>query len=182
MATLRATIEKFHAGSGEYWTNVYHVVADNPVAGLTVCDAIVTAEAAFHKNTVTITKARVDDMVVNTDVYATKVYNTPGALAPGADLLPLFNTVRIDWGNVAGGRPSRKYYRGALDDNDANFTALGAGIQSRMAAFIIAMIGTTFCDEHGHDINSGALFPQVQMRQLRRGSKKKVTPSSGTPL
>jgi hypothetical protein len=184
MPTLRITIEKFCAPlNGEYWTNIYHVNAADVAAAVPLMDAIVAAEASVLYASCIITKGRVDDMVENTDVYFTKVYNTPGGVSTtnAGEFMPLFNVVRVDFGSTAGGRPSRKYYRGCLGETDTGGVTLTSGLLSRFATFVVTMIGTGYCDSSGADINSGATWPQPAMRQLRRGSKKKVTQLSGTP-
>lgn len=186
MPVFRCTIEKFITNSAEYFTNVYHVNAADIVAAIPLMDAIVAAEAAYHYNFVTTTKGRVDDMVVDTPVFRTKVYNTPGGVTYNGgtmgDVMPLYVTSRIDFGSTAADRPSRKFYRGVLAEADVSFTAFSSAFISRTASFIVAMIGTGYVDQQGNDINSGALFPMPAMRQLRRGSKKKRTLSSGTPM
>jgi hypothetical protein len=183
MPTYRLTIEKYWSFASEYWTNVYHVNAADPAAAVPLMDAIVAAEASIHWNTVNITKGRIDDMQPDTDVFFTKVYNTPGSFNAATEPLPLFVVTRIDFGSTAGNRPSRKYYRGTLTEGEVTHNSLLAGLQTRMTGFITSIIGTGYCDEKGNDINSGALWPQPAMRQLRRGSKKKVTQSpGGTPV
>lgn len=176
MPTFRITLEKFHATTGEYWTNIYHLNAADIAAAVPLMDAIQALEVPIHKTTVVITKGRVDDNVEDTDVFFTKVYNSPGTANTMGELVPLFVTTRVDFGSTAGGRPSRKYYRGTLDESDVSMTAFGTGHTNRMATFITGLIGTGYTDQSGNDINSGALYPAPQMRQLRRGSKKKVTP------
>jgi hypothetical protein len=180
----RLTIEKFHAGTGEYWTNIYWTTAADGAAAGAAMDAIVAAERPLYHSTVRVTKGRWDDGVEGSAVYGTSIYNQSGT-SPLADvLLPLFNVARVDFGVAGPGRPSRKYLRGVLTEAASDFTTLAAQVITMLTTYGAAVVAQgTICDPQGQLFTQGFPWQAPAMRQLRRGSKKKDTPSlPGTPL
>ena len=173
----RVTVEKHYAAFQAYWTNIYWITAADLAAGLTQAQAIVNAEKPLYANHITITKARVDDGVPETEQFSTLVPNAVGTRAtPAGDDFPLFLTARVDFQVADNGRPCRKYLRGVLFESDSGIAVLGAGIKTILQTYATAIAATTACDPQGFDIVSGAPFGAPQMRQLRRGSKRPATP------
>lgn len=173
----RITIEFFNTQTAEYWTNRYFTTDPVNAAGDTI-DALVAAHLPMLLNSCLLTKARVDDNVENTDNFDTVSFNSTGTRTVGSDhMYPLFNTVRIDFDVSGGGRPSRKYLRGALLEGDVNFVTLASSIITPANTFADAIVAIgTICDPQGNAFVDGVVWPAPQMRQLRRGSKKKPTP------
>ena len=172
----RVTVEKVL--SGEFWTNRYILssasLADAYSAAL---DTIIPAERAVTSNYVTFVKVRVDDMVPNTDNYQTGILNMQGLRNVTGDLMPLYVVARVDF-TVNASSPSRKYLRGVLYENDVTGPLqVSAGTQTVINdAYVAPMVAlASFVDVDGQDIVGGATNPNVGMRQLRRGSKKKLT-------
>lgn len=171
----RLTIEKLY--QGEYWTNVYWLAGSIGDAGSPAA-AIIAAEKAVLLDSVLMTKARIDDGVQDTDLYSTIIINDFGdrELA-GGSMVALFNVVRVDF-QAGGGRPSRKYLRGLLTEAFVNFNTIEAAqltfFQTNYATVVAEVTG--FQDVDGDDITAGVVHPFVGMRQLRRASKKKITP------
>lgn len=177
----RLTIEKMY--QGEYWTNVYWLAGSVGDAGSPAA-AIINAERAIHLDNVLFTKARIDDGVEDTDLFATIIINAFGLREFGTNqMLPLFNVLRVDFA-AGGGRPSRKYLRGCLTESFVNFntieTAQVTFFQTNYASVVAEV--TAYQDVDAEDVTSGVVYPFVAMRQLRRASKKKTTPSSPTPV
>lgn len=177
MPIYRATIEKHY--NGEFWTNVYHVDAGDLAGATAIANQIMLIERTMHFAFVQFTKYRVDDMVPNTQNYQTTPVNQVGANGVlGEDAAaPLFCTVRVDFA-VRSQRPSRKYYRGCLSEANMGVMritdALRVAFNTNVATPLADLAG--FVDERGNAIYEGTTYPNVQMRQLRRGSKKKVAP------
>lgn len=175
----RITIEHFNPNVGEYWVNRYFTTDAVDAAGDTL-DALVAAHVAVHLASVLITKARIDDNVEGTDNFDTVSYNTAGTRSLGSDvqvMLPLFNVARVDFDVSGGGRPSRKYLRGTLIEGEVGFTGLASGLVAALNTYADAVVAIgTICDPQGNLFVDGVVWPYVQMRQLRRGSKKKSTP------
>lgn len=179
MPLFRATVEKFNGTVAEYWVNVYWLQAPNLDAALSAANAIATQELPILLSGQTLTKVRVDDNVKNTDQFLTTVRNANGTRASGAsDALPLFATARVDLSTLQPGRPSRKFIRGCLLESDM-------GSYGTIVGAVLTLLGTfasnianvpELVDVDNSDIVSGTVWPYVQQRQLRRGSKKKIVP------
>ena len=179
--STRLTIEMLY--QGEYWTNVYWLAGDIADAGSPAA-AIINAQRAVTLGGILFTKFRVDDGVKDTDVFITAPINQFGLRSTGGnEMVALFNTCRVDF--AAGvGRPSRKYLRGVLHEDDVQFNTIKAStldfVKTTYADVVAAV--TAYEDVDAEDITGGTVFPFVQMRQLRRKNKKKTTPSSPTPV
>jgi hypothetical protein len=163
---------------GEYWTNRYILdVVDIP-SGVTVADSIVGWEKDITLNIIEFVSYRLSDMIPGTDSYLVVPLTGFGERSVASQGLPLFNVLRVDFG-VGLGRPSRKYLRGVLVESDQS--ALGqletASITEFAAAYVAPLVAITqYVDVDGQPIISGAVHPKVGMRQLRRGSKRKLEP------
>ncbi len=173
------TIEK-RLGA-ESWVNVYHLAPAIGSAASAAAD-ILAAERAVTCSNVLFTKMSLRTVVEDDEVYTTSPINLFGLYGGGTNI-PLFNVVRVDF-QASTGRPSRKYLRGLLNRDDLGITALNGDtvtrVQTNYAAVVAAI--ADFVDVDGDDILAGAVWPDVGIRQLRRGSKKKPTPSSPTPV
>jgi len=171
----RITIEKFNSTQGEYWVNVYWTAGTIGDAG-PVAAALIAAERALYYPSVTITKARIDDGVPNTDLFSTVVVNQAGTRGAAADPLPLFAVGRVDFTINGQGRPGRKYLRGFLQESDTSNFVLTAGAITALQTYADAVVAAGVTDADGQAIVDGSPMPAIGMRQLRRGSKKKATP------
>ena len=175
MPVFKVDIEK-QLGT-EYWTNIYYVDAESLTAAHAVGGEIVTAEQGIHANSVTFTKYRTSDMVPGTDQFITEPLGTTGARNPSTPLLPLFNVARVELG-VGIGRPSRKYLRGVLAEQDIDFNtiipATVVEIQTDYADDLELI--EELVDVDGQPIIDCVAYPLVAMRQLRRGSRRSTTP------
>lgn len=175
MAIIRLTVEKFLASAAEYWTNVYHVDAE-PGSTTTVMQDLVDAERPLYNSDIIITKVSQDDVAVDSNYAQPYIVNLGGTETLTGDRLPLFVCARLDL-VYAGSRPGRKYIRGALWELESSFTSIGANMITRMNGYLTALLAIDgLCDADGDALVSGAVYPAPAMRQLRRGSKKSVTP------
>lgn len=172
MALWEVTINK-ELGDEE-WTNVYWCEAANIDAAADFGFAVYERERAASYSQVYFKSYRVSDGIPNTDVFRIVPLGNNGAVAPTADLLPLFNTVRVDFG-AAQGRPSRKYLRGVLTEGDIQYITVQINALARIQDYASAMRDDDrYVDVDGQPILTGAPAPLVQMRQLRRGSKRRI--------
>jgi hypothetical protein len=180
MPTYQVDIEKStfnSAGNTVFWTNVYHVQAADQATAVTRGNSIVTIEKTIHSVNVNYTKMRVrnvlEDGMSGTIVPLT---GTGGRTTP-ADYLPMYCTVRVDF-SKATGRPNRKYLRTFIGEADQQNGTLLATYQTFITTnFTSPIVALGYvCDEAGRVVTVGATQNLVQMRQMRRGSKRKVTP------
>lgn len=162
----------------EYWTNVYYVFADDLAAAHLVAFEIKEIERAILLPGIITTKYRTSDVIPGTDIYVSTSPNEAGLRAdPGGGLLPLFNVVRFDLSAEAG-RPSRKYMRGVLTENDIVFNDINNATLAEMDANYSDPLEAV---AELRDVDSQAIvdvqaYPFVGMRQLRRGSKRRAVP------
>jgi len=163
----------------EIFTNRYLVSIGpaSPTSGGLIA-AIVAAEKLAMYNTVAFLRARHRTIVEGDDDYFITVLTGAGARLPGANpLIPLFNVVRIDFA-ANFGRPSRKYLRGCLSEADLNGMNIEAttttGVLTQYKDAILAQ--DEIVDPQGDTFLSGQVIPQVAMRQLRRGTRRRTLP------
>lgn len=174
MPLFKLDIQKSYAN--ETWTNRYLLNYGTLEAANTAAPQVLAAEQLFHPSFVLFTSYRVSDIVPNTDQFITTVVNQPGEVVEGSSVLPLFNTVRVDL-SVGAGRPSRKYYRGILTEANTENGALSAALITLVSnAWFDIISGVDVVDPQLTPIVQGIVFPNIQMRQLRRGSRRRTEP------
>lgn len=171
----KVDIEKFI--NGEYWSNVYYVDTETMILASGVAREIVNAEETVTNDNVQFTKYRVSDTDPETELFMTVVLNEAGERHSTVDLLPLWNVVRVDL-TAEAGRPSRKYLRGILSEADIAYVNINS--------LVVAEIDVGYCQaleaiEELVDIDTQPFTavnvkPNVGMRQLRRGSKRRTLP------
>lgn len=161
----------------EYWTNRYIVDAVDLEAADDVGDQIAEIEQNVHLQPVLLTKRRTSDMLPGTDIFIVTPLNIFGARQPDSSMLPLFNVARVDF-KAATGRPSRKFLRGVLMESETDFDTITPGgvnfIDLTYAQPLEGLPG--YVDVDGQELLTGVVVPKIGMRQLRRGSKRRVTP------
>lgn len=175
---MRITVEKHWPAGNLYWSNVYYSNAADPVAAVPDAGAAVAAERPLYPSWITITKARIDDNVPMSDVSHTLIYNLGGLRAgQSGDPMPAWVVARVDFQVGLSGRPSRKYLRFVLHEGDTSATELNPAMLAMLQTYANAIIDAPgIVDVDGQIFNGGAPFRGPAMRQVRRGSKKKVIP------
>jgi hypothetical protein len=178
MPLFQLDIEKRQ--NDEFWTNVYYVNTTDLIQANLLAPTFVQAEQEFHYNTVLFTKSRVRDMSPDTDAFIITPINTFGDLNDPGNQLPLFNVVRVDFPTAGFGRPARKYYRtgaGTLNITTAReWTGAYITLVTDALDGLRATVLDNWKDIDGQAILDVSVTPLVGMRQLRRGSKRKVNP------
>ena len=181
MPVFRVTIKKSYLG--EDWENRYYVRAD------TIADVfnqgvgiLVQREREFHSTATQFVAARLDDNIPGSDVFFTISLGGTGLREPTNDLLPLFNTVRVDFSASTGGYPGRKYYRGVLGSGDILLGVIQPAVRTQVETILdnlfIELTDANFAlvdaDDDQH-VNA-VVTPAVAMRQLRRGRLRRRAP------
>ena len=175
MALFSIDIEKFYLA--EYWTNRYIVNASDLATADTYGHQIVEFERAIHVAVVQFTKLRTADAIEGNDVYKITPLGLNGARSASGAPIPLFNVVRCDF-SVATGRPSRKYLRLPLMVGEVSGNTIASGVIGLVNVdYVEPLVAAGFyVDVDGQPIIDGTTMLNVGMRQLRRGSKRKLTP------
>lgn len=173
----RIIIEHYHASSGRRWTNRYFTTDAWTAAGTTM-DALVAAHRAIMPTSVIITKVRVDDNVEETNNYDTVAINQAGLVDYSSqEMLPLWNTARVDFDVAGGGSPSRKFLRAVLAESNTNFMQLHPNLITALNTYGDAIVAIgTICDPQGQLFVDAVPWPSPQMRQQNRKKKKKSIP------
>jgi hypothetical protein len=161
----------------EYWTNVYHCARSNQESAKLFAEGVIALERILHQNIVAFISYRVapfpgpsEGTIVPIGLFGTGGTNT---------YLPLFNVLRVDF-PAPTGRPSRKFYRLPLAENaqiDGNIEpTLVAAYQVHVDNYFASPDSAGMIDVDGQLLVSGRVMPPVGMRQLRRGSRRRITP------
>jgi hypothetical protein len=161
----------------EYWTNVYHCAAANQTAAKAVAAEIVILERQMHRQVVTFTSYRVAPYPGPSEGTIIPI-GQPGLLT-GTLHLPLFNVLRVDF-PAPTGRPSRKYYRLPIGEDDQTDGFINEAtrltFQSYVDTFFAEPESDSLIDVDGQPLTSGVVMRAVGMRQLRRGSRRRLLP------
>lgn len=180
MALFKTQVFKSYLSGGREWTNVYLTECADLFAAASAAVIIWQHEQLFHKNQVIITKYRVSDETPGSDSFVVVPVGQPGTGGNAIGFWPLFNAVRVDFQAQGFGRPSRKYYRLPLIENDVDDgqidPALTGGILTNLADMIadLAANSTPFVDPQGQLLGPPVVMGSVAMRQLHR--KRRRTP------
>lgn len=174
MAIFQVTIQK-NIGT-EYWTNDYYVNTADLDAAEAAAREIVAAEYRIHMETVQFGTVRIRTTIEGDEVYR-NIFVPSNGQRPYNEYLPLFNVFTAVL-SPAEGRPSIKYLRGPVGKpdtvNGGVVTAVSTGPFDLYRNQLEAI--ESLCDVDGQPILSVQLKPQVGMRQLRRGSKRRSQP------
>ena len=142
------------------FSNIYYTNADNVIDaadfGIFLWNTI---EKGMHRPFVFCYEVYASDLDTNTTNYTVAAIppeNQRGTLTvDSGQVLPLFNVLRVDL-NVVGGRPSRKYYRPMLGENDQaggviNNVDLVTALTGKLQLLVNLV---NLVDESGNDIAS----------------------------
>ena len=180
MPVYQVDIEKSMAlptGVTYFWTNVWHINSASQAAADSAGAQIVVWEKAIHATNQQFIKMRVRPVSPTPGPGSITALTGTGGRAFPADMLPAYNTVRVDFSKAVG-RPCRKYFRINLGETEQSNGIVAAGIVTSVTTNVITPAVATgwVCDDSGDVIISGTVLTPVQMRQLRRGSKRKIGP------
>lgn len=166
-------------GAGQmYWTNRYLLdYADPSAVPSGEFNAIVAGERAMHSNLVQFVSLRISDIVEGTDNYIVWPLTGTGGVIPTGNPLPGWVTYRVDFGFGAG-RPGRKYYRVYVGEGQQNGNVWETSYRGDVQALMNTMIAAapSICSPDGVNVITAVAKNELQMRQLRRGTKRPLTP------
>ncbi len=161
----------------EYWTNVYHCARPDQAAAKAFADGVVAFERIIHQSIVQFISYRVAAYPGPSEgtIQPIGSFGTAGSTT----YLPLFNVLRVDF-PVDLGRPSRKFYRLPLGENaqidGVIEPTLVDAYQIHVNNYFSGPASVGMVDVDGQLITQGRVMPPVGMRQLRRGSRRRITP------
>ena len=175
---LRVEIRK--SWNGHSWGNDYLIHAADMDAGQAFAGQALAFERNMHETVVHFEGIRISTTLVGDRSFRHIPVNNFGLATNGStNLLPLWNVLRFDF-QTADSDPCRKYYRLPIPEvNQDNGNIAGAVLtayQTFFNTFFASLdASTTIVSTKGHVVVGGSPYALVQMRQLHRHKRKKVT-------
>lgn len=166
----------------EKWQNRWRVTA----ADIDTVAGVVGAFVDFHK-AILSPGCNLDEVLISTTtmhdgVFIVENINEAGTLSPVGQLWPRFNTIRMDLNTAAHGRPGRKYFRGALGDENTVGDTVDGSLQTAVAdaadTLLAALTAASIdlAEGPGTVVTSFTVHPLVQMRQEHRKRRRPAGP------
>lgn len=183
MPQYRVQVFKRIGANGKEWSNSYHVRAADLTAADVFAADIAAAEIAIHKANVQFVRYRVSTELEGDNSFLTIPLNVFGAVPVASGQLPLFNTVRVDFA-VFGGRPSYKYLRLPIEENETADGSVGSPLAGQIeTAYMVPLVSMSpsdpaqpgLVDEDGNGFTSASVKREIQERQLRRRKRAKTS-------
>lgn len=162
--------------NSEFWSNRYIIRSPSFAEAIEAGEDFVNIERVFHAQQVTFNRVRTSTAVSDDETYHIATLGVNGLRDPGTSLLPLFNTLRVDF-TALSGRPSRKFYRGVLSEGDINGDAIVTDFDmtARWGNQLALPEGPAgIVDPQDTLLVAVVQHPFVQMRQLRRGTRRRA--------
>lgn len=164
----------------EAWSNDWLLNTIDIDAADSVAVALVEFEERMHSEEVQFEYYRVSSTAVGDRVFRHVPINQPGYVPLSAgNNLPLFNTMRVDLQTIDSD-PCRKYFRTpVIEGNQENGKFTDAAMTYFTQVITTYLLNTIALDNivsnKGNVVTTASVYPYVQMRQLARRRKKKVT-------
>lgn len=177
-ATHRIEIHK--SLMGEEWTNAYLMECISMTEAQTFAELLAFFERNMHRDVVRFDYALASTLTEDDRIFRHIPLNTYGIVTTtGAPWLPLYCTMRVDFGTLDSD-PCRKYYRlPVLEVDQENGLFVSGAISDKNAAinthFFTTVLGDNLFSPKGHVVVSGSVHQEVQMRQLHR--RKRPVPA-----
>jgi hypothetical protein len=168
----------YQQGTGIKWTNVYHVDAvDLFTAAAAASGTLAPALAPFLHVSAQIVKTLTSDPTTPGS-FIEDALGIVGSNGDVGQLLPLFNSIRVLFPILSGGRPDYKFVKGLLTEGMQNnglidasvLTALETGFTSLISAMSTA--GANLVSDTLEGWATVTAQEAVQMRQLHRRRRR----------
>lgn len=159
----------------ERWTNRYILRADTITMADGVAQLIYNYERSVHSPAVEFERIRTSDRIPDTDVYIINELHTFGLFNYDGERTPLWNVAVVLFETLMG-RPSRKYLRIPIHESQMSGDNLGSGLIAALDQNYAQPMWQLpeFVDVDDQRFVGASVQPTVGMRQLRRGSKRKL--------
>lgn len=173
-------IEIHKALAAEKWDNAYLTDDATIEDAQDLAQLLLTFEQHIHMDIVNFEYVLISSYTKGDRVFRHLTINEPG-LQTTQDYLPLFNTLRFDFGTT-NSDPGRKYYRAPMPEGGQ---VDGVLTPTEVTAFQgIAQTYLVDTDAISHivtprhnNVSTVTVYPYVQERQLHRRRRKKVVPT-----
>lgn len=179
MPLYRIEIFKTYGLNPKPWANSYWSFSEDLTQAGANAVELVEIERQVHSENVTFRYSRTSRVGSAGTEYQTTPINLAG-LTTAAQELPLFNSVRVDFG-VLGSRPMRKYLRTPIPEGSQQNGTLETAYHDYIVdnyAVPVRLLSTLandngpITDESGNLLDSETVSTQVRMRSLVRRRKR----------
>jgi len=169
---------KYQQGTGAKWSNVWRVDA----ADLAVAAAAASGTLAPDLLPILDTSCLIAEVLTSTPgtpgAFISAALGLAGTNSSSGSLLPLFNSAKVLFPILSGGRPDLKYFKGYLTEASTEGGIIGSGTLTGLASVLESLIidmadaGATLVENGG--TNYSVVTPQaaVQMRQMHRKRRR----------
>jgi hypothetical protein len=177
MSTPQFRVQIVKSKAGEQWSNDYLTDDTTLLDAQDLAATLLTWEKHIHDTATNFDYINVSNLDPTTRIFRHLTLNEPGLLSAG-DSLPLFNTMRVDFG-TANSDPGRKYYRCPIGEGNQVNGFLTGDFITAINALIVTYLVTPAVLGHivtnaGNTVVDATVHSAVQMRQLHRRRRKKV--------
>lgn len=169
---------KYQRGIGEKWSNVWRVDAAD------LLTASSAGNGAFLSDLTPLldSSCKIVEVLARTPgvpgAFITTALDLAGTSTGSGSILPLFNSVKVLFPDIAGGRPDYKYLKGFLTESISENEQVSSGALGVVESQLIAAIGALSdagappVNPRGH--NYSLVTPQaaIQMRQMHRKRRR----------
>lgn len=180
MALPNYRLSIFKKLDAEEWSNDWMLYTGSFAEATAVAEALINFERNVHGSRVDFTYYLLSSTTVGDRLFKHVGINQAGLRGINTGLaLPLFNTVRLDLSTNLSD-PCRKYFRCPLEEGNQTDGQLESAFLTMMQTQLVDHFFNSVAMDNvvsgkGNVVTGGSWHPYVQMRQLHRRKKKKVT-------
>lgn len=180
MALPTHRVSIFKRVGNEQWSNDWLLNVTDMDAAEATAEVLVEFERRMHHMHVFFEYFRVSTMTKGDRLFRHIAINENGYMDnTNKSFLPLFNTVRIDLSTLDSD-PCRKYFRSPVAEDWQIDGQLQQQLLTDLDGLITQYFRNTIAIDNvvsnkGNVVGGATVYPFVQMRQLARRRKKKVT-------
>lgn len=170
----------YQQGTGQKWTNVYHVdAADLFTAAAAASGTLAPALAPFLHVSCQIVKTLTSDPT-SPGTFIEDALGIVGSNGDTGSLLPLYNSVKVLFPILSGGRPDYKFIKGLLTEGMQTNGLVEAVVLTALETAFVTLIsdmstaGANLVSDSLEGWSTVTAQQAVQMRQMHR--KRRRTP------
>ena len=169
---------KYKRGVGEKWSNVWRVdAADLFTAAAAASGVLAPGLAPILDSSCLIVETLTRTPGVP-GAFITEALAIAGTSTGSGSILPLFNSAKVLFPLLSGGRPDLKYFKGFLTESiteNENILTGALGVLSSVLVGVIsdmATAGATLVDNGGNNYSVVTPQAEIQMRQMHRRRRR----------
>jgi hypothetical protein len=169
---------KYKRGVAEKWSNVWRVeAADLFTAASAAVDVLAPGVLPLLDDSASIVEA-LTSTPGTPGAFITAALALVGTSTGSGSILPLFNSMKVLFPILSGGRPDYKYFKGFLTEASTENELIGSSALSGTVTVLTSLIsnmataGATLVDNSGSNYSEVTPQQEVQMRQMHRRRRR----------